>query len=142
MARKHDIGDCEHCNKKFGYYLIHNGFNDSAYAYCDACGMTALLDGWKVPKNVPMALHQIIAAAIEPHLAPCQCGGSFRADAWPRCPHCQQPLSADRAAGYIELQAEGAKKGWRWQRAWTGLYCIIIEDRVVRDIWKRPDVKP
>jgi len=139
MARKHDIGDCEHCKKKFGYYLIHNGFNDSAYAYCDSCGLTALLDGWRVPKGVQMPLHQAITPEVEPHLAPCQCGGSFRVSASPRCPHCQQPLSAVRAADYIEPQAEGTKKGWRWQRAWTGLYCIIIEERLVRDVWRQPD---
>ena len=138
MARKHDIGDCEHCKKQFGYYLIHNGFNDSAYAYCDTCGMTELLDGWKGPKTgeFQMLLHQNITQEVEPFLAPCQCGGFFRAGASPRCPHCRQPLSADRAADYIERQAKGTKKGWRWQRGWTSLYCIIIEDKVVHDVWK------
>ena len=139
MARKHDIGDCEHCNKEFGYYLIHNGFNESSYAYCDACGLTALLDGWKVPKSVHMVPHQMITPELEPHLAPCQCGGSFKAGASPRCPRCRQVISAVRATEYIEREAEGAKKGWRWQRAWTGLYCIIIEDRVVRDVWRQPE---
>jgi hypothetical protein len=139
MARKQDIGACEHCNETFGYHLIHNGFNNSAYAYCEACGITALLDGWKVPKGIHLELHQAIAAEVESCLTPCLCGGSFRADASPRCPHCQQPLSATGAADYIELQAEGSKKGWRWQRTWTGLYCIIIEDRVVRDVWKQAD---
>jgi hypothetical protein len=136
MARRHDFGDCEHCKKQFGYYLIHTGFNESSYAYCDSCGFTALLDGWKVPKSIQMVRHQNIAPEIETHLAPCQCGGAFRAGASPRCPHCRQPLSADRAADFIERQAEGTKKGWRWQRSWTSLYCIIIEDKVVHDIWK------
>jgi hypothetical protein len=139
MARKNDIADCEHCKKQFGYFLVHNGFNESAYAYCDTCGITALLHGWKVPKSVHMVPHQNITPEVEPHLAPCQCGGSFRAVASPRCPHCLQPLSAVRATDYIEAQAEGAKKGWRWQRTWTGLYGIIIEDRVVHDIWRQPN---
>jgi hypothetical protein len=56
MARTHDIGDCEHCKKKFGYYLIHNGFNDSAYAYCDTCGSTALLDGLESSEGHPDAV--------------------------------------------------------------------------------------
>jgi hypothetical protein len=103
--------------------------------------MTALLDGWKTPKSVHLVLHQIIAPEIEPYLVSCQCGGSFRAGASPRCPHCRQPLSAVRAADYIEPQAEGTKKGWRWQRTWTGLYCIIIEDRVVHDVWKQAGTK-
>lgn len=139
MAREHYIGDCEHCKKQFAYYLIHNGFNESAYAYCNTCGVTALLDGWKVPKGIHMVPHQSITPEIEPHLASCQCGGNFRAGASPRCPHCQQPLSALHAADYIEREAAGTKKGWRWQREWTSLYCIIIEDRVVHDIWKQPD---
>jgi hypothetical protein len=139
MARKHDIGDCEHCKKQFGYYLIHNGFNNSSYAYCDSCGVTALFDGYKVPKNVEVVPYQNIMTEVEPYLAPCQCGGAFRADACPRCPHCRQPLSAVRAADYIEPQAEGTKKGWRWQRGWKGLYCIIIEDRIVHDVWRKPD---
>ncbi len=27
---------------------------------------------------------------------------------------------------------------WQWERTWTGLYCIIIDNRVVRDVWKSP----
>jgi hypothetical protein len=141
MAREHHIGNCEHCQKQFGYYLIHNGFNGSAYAYCDTCGVTALFDVYKIPQNVHLVPHQIITQEIEPHLEPCYCGGSFRAGASPRCPHCRQPLSAVLAADYIERQAEGAKKGWYWQRGWSGLYCIIIEDRFVRDTWRHTDVK-
>jgi hypothetical protein len=140
MARTNDIGDCEHCKKAFGYHLIHNGFNDSSYAYCDTCGSTALLDGWKVPGSVQMVIHQRIMPEVEPHLMQCQCGGSFKATAGPRCPHCRQPLSAVHAASYIEPQAKGTKRGWRWQREWAGLYCIIINDRVVHDIWNTGDV--
>jgi hypothetical protein len=136
MARKYDTGHCEHCKKTFGYYLIHNGFNESSYAYCNSCGMTALLDGWKIPKGVQIPRHQNISAKIEPLLQPCKCGGTFKAGASPRCPHCREPLSATEAASYIEAQAEGAKKGWRWQRSWTELYCIIIEEKIAHDVWK------
>jgi|SRR5579862_541336 len=139
MAREHQIGLCEHCKKQFGYYLIHNGFNESAYAYCGSCGLTALLDGWKVPKGIHMVRHQSITPEVEPYLALCRCGGSFKAGAGPRCPHCQQPLSAVQATDYIERQAAGTKKGWRWQQEWTSLYCIIIEDRVVHDNWRQRD---
>jgi hypothetical protein len=139
MARERKIGSCEHCNKKFGYYLVHNGFSNTSYAYCDVCGLAAILDGYKVPQAVHMVLHQAITPDVESYLTPCRCGGSFRAGASPRCPNCQQRLSADQAANYIESQAEGTKKGWRWQRTWTGLYCIIIEDRVVNDVWTRAE---
>jgi len=44
-------GSCEHCRHEFPYALIHNGFNDSAFAYCDACGTTSILSGWF--KSIP-----------------------------------------------------------------------------------------
>jgi hypothetical protein len=135
MTRERNIGHCEHCKKEFGYYLIHNGFNNSSYAYCDACGTTALLDGYKVPEGIQISLHRNITPDMERHLAACKCGGSFKSGASPRCPHCNGALSADHAADYIEKQAAGTKGGWRWQRTWTGLYCIKIEGKEVRDIW-------
>jgi len=54
--RHKDLGTCDKCGKKFEYYLIHNGFNESAYAYCDKCGRTAILDYYSklVPKGVEM----------------------------------------------------------------------------------------
>jgi hypothetical protein len=32
-----------HAVDTFSYQLIHNGFSDTAFAYCDRCGRTALL---------------------------------------------------------------------------------------------------
>jgi len=98
MARENYIGLCEDCNKEFAYHLIHNGFNNSSYAYCDKCGMTALLDLFKTPGGVALLPHQIITPEIEPCLALCACGGSFKATATPRCPNCGQALGAARAA--------------------------------------------
>jgi hypothetical protein len=47
-------------------------------------------------------------------------------------------LSAIEATSYIEeAHAPAAKKGWRWQHNWTGLYAVIIEDKSVDDIWKQ-----
>jgi hypothetical protein len=40
------------------------------------------------------------------------------------------------ATGYIETNAPGTKKGWRWQQNWRETYCIVIEDRVVNDNFK------
>jgi hypothetical protein len=158
-AREQKVGVCEHCKRRFGYYLIHNGFNESAYAYCEACGTTALLDKWKVPKGIEVNWDNAITPGIEHHLAKCPCGGAFRAGASPRCPHCREPLSATQASEYIERQPAVFKGLWRWkllwaytqgrlrnrtylspvrwqwQRTWTDLYCIIIDNRVVRDVW-------
>ena len=139
MIRDKDFGHCETCHQRFGYYLIHNGFNDSAYAYCDRCGETSILDYYfgnaPIPSGVHLKPHEVIDESIEPFLASCSCGGKFRKTAVPRCPHCSSPLSAIEAAKYIEANAPGAKGGWRWQRTWTDLYCIVIEDKVVHNNW-------
>ena len=138
MDHSDDTAWCESCRVGFTYFLVHNGFNDSAYAYCDTCGMTALLSGWskKIPAGVNLKIHEVISESVEPFLQKCTCGGTFRRDASPRCPRCNSKLSATEAAKYIEANAPGAKKGWRWQRNWQGLYCITIEGRVVNDNWK------
>jgi hypothetical protein len=28
---------------------------------------------------------------------------------------------------YIEANAPGAAKGWKWQGSWSGLYCLIVD---------------
>jgi len=130
------VGKCEHCGKAFRYKLIHNGFNESAYAYCERCGVTAILDGWKVPVEASLTIHKAITPDIEPLLAPCPCGGSFKAGASPRCPLCGSEISATEATEWIEGNAPGSEMGWRWQENWTGLYAIVIEGRIVSDNWQ------
>jgi hypothetical protein len=137
--QKLDVGSCEHCSKTFGYYLIHSGFNDSSYAYCDHCGMTAIRSvyGKRMPKLALNGLpFEEICSELESYLLPCQCGGPFKKGASPRCPHCSEPLSPDAAAGYIETNALGTKTGWHWQRNWRSLYCIVIENMAVSDNFK------
>jgi hypothetical protein len=76
-----DTGICEHCDQQFAYDLLHNGFNDTAYAYCDTSGCTALLSAWsKIPLGAPIRFHTCINKAVEPYLKSCSCGGHFRAD--------------------------------------------------------------
>ena len=133
-----NIITCEHCGKSFGYQLIHNGFNESLYAYCDTCGMTALLDGMEIPKSITTIIQQgIITPEIEQNIMPCTCGGRFTHNASPRCPKCLKPLSAEKATKWIESNAPGTGKGWRWQRNWIGLYCILIENRIIENNWKK-----
>jgi len=79
-------GQCEHCACGFRYDLIHNGFNDSAYAYCDKCSFTVLLNWNTTAEQVGLALHRRIESSIEPYLKPCPCGGAFRASADPNAP--------------------------------------------------------
>ena len=137
MTRRDGEGMCETCNQAFGHMLVHNGFNDSAYAYCDRCGETALFSAWSptVQKGMDVGFSGPLKQAAEALVRPCMCGGAFRGSAAPRCPHCGERLSAELAAGYLERDAPGTAKGWRWQRTWSGLYAIIIEDRVLNDPW-------
>ncbi|HUQ86416.1 MAG TPA: hypothetical protein VM096_02590 [Vicinamibacterales bacterium] len=141
--RPESTGTCESCGHQFGYTLIHNGFNESAFAYCDQCGITALFDGWSssAPKDISIGLHGPITPEAEVRAAACACGGHFLATAAPRCPACHATLSAEKAADYIERNARGTSKGWRWQRNWRGLYAIVIEDRLASDPW-HSDIDP
>ncbi len=84
-----------------------------------------------------MRVHQRIGSDIENYLDRCACGGVFTANASPRCPFCKETLDAIVATTWIEANAPGTAKGWRWQKSWSGLYCIIIDGRFTRDPWKR-----
>jgi len=132
-----DSGLCEQCGQHFEYRLIHNGFNDSAYDYCDTCGGTALISGWsEKPTGVTVKFYQRLDEEAERHLKRCKCGGKFAVTASPRCPHCKNALSPTDAKTWIESDASGTVKGWRWQNSWTGLYCIIVNDNMSKDPWK------
>ena len=137
MTRENLPGRCDHCGHTFGYHLIHNGFNESCYAYCAECGMTALMDtGYHDRADQGLPRHRSITAGGDQFLRSCACGGRFSPGASPRCPHCKQALSATEAAQWIEANAAGSTWGWRWQRSWDGLYAIIIDDRVAHNPWR------
>ena len=139
LMRTDNVGRCANCAATFKYSLIHNGFNESAYAYCDDCGTTAVLSGWSpnIPPEAGLRVHGRITAGVEPFLASCPCGGRFRASAVPRCPACREPLDPVACTAFIEADAPGTAKGWRWQRSWDGLYSIVINGRQVSDPWRR-----
>jgi hypothetical protein len=123
-------GDCEHCVKRYNYDLWNAAFGDFSYAYCDFCGMLATLDHRHsdvAHLTSDSSQYQEIDAEWEPFIRPCECGGHFRKGASPRCPHCLARLSAEYAAVHIQRTSVGAPRGWRWQRNWTGPYCIAIE---------------
>ena len=137
------VGACETCGVHFRYDLFHNGFGDSAYGYCESCGRTVVLSGWsETARQIALRVHQPFEATIVPLLKPCLCGGRFLPSASPRCPSCSHELSAERATDYIEANAPGTARGWRWQRSWNGIYCIAIEGRVVSDWWDEDKLKP
>jgi hypothetical protein len=134
MDRTKGTLPCESCGGSFAYRLVHAGFNDSAYAYCGDCGMTAVLGAYNpVQPPVRVRWFEAISAEVEAYLLPCPCGGAFVRNAAPRCPSCKATWSAERVAEAIEADAPGTAKGWRWQRNWTGLYFVIVEGREVND---------
>lgn len=103
--------------------------------------MTTLVGGWddtRQPVDVPLKIHGPIQPETEAWLQRCTCGGLFRHDAAPRCPHCHELLSAEAAVSYIERNAEGTRGGWRWQRNWSGMYCLIIAGRAIKNNWREP----
>jgi hypothetical protein len=98
--------------------LVHAGFSDIGYAYCDACGKTAMLSFWdkRMPKLSNCPGQQEICAALEPFLTPCSCGGAFKWGSGPRSPHCKMQLSADLAMLYLEANAPGTRKAAELER--------------------------
>lgn len=124
-------GDCEHCGSNYRYSLWHSGFGDTSYAYCDQCGMLAIIN-YSNPHvaalPTPIAHYAEIDPQWEPLLKACPCGGSFRRGQSPRCPFCNERLSAMHAAGHIEAHAHGAGRHWQWQNDWQGVYCMAIDD--------------
>jgi hypothetical protein len=102
--RNDSCGTCESCLSEFGYHLIHCGFSDCAYAYCDLCGITCIVGGWgdtNKPHQAPLRIQGTIQVETEPWLQPCACGGRFRSQSSPRCPHCASihNLREERATG-------------------------------------------
>jgi hypothetical protein len=135
MIEEDGKGKCEHCQQEFGYMLLHSGFGDLTYAYCDSCGKTAILSLWnqRMPRLPDCPGQREMCSAMEAYLKPCDCGGRFKTGSSPRCPHCREPLSAKLATAYLERNAPGSKKGWRWQQNWSDLYCIVIGEHRIAD---------
>ena len=136
-------GFVPHCGGAFRYRLIHNGFNDSAYAYCNRCSFTVLLSGWNhAAQRIGLRIHQRITPHVEALLKPCPCGDAFLSSAEPKCPHCARSLSAAKATTYIERDAPGTAKGWRWQQSWSGIYSVVLNDNHVQDWWDEQALDP
>lgn len=133
-------GKCDKCSTQFNYSLMHCGFGDCLYAYCDSCGKTAFFDDYKLPKDLRgslqySAVNYVIPERLESFIERCDCGGQFRHNASPRCPYCKEKLSSIEANKYIKSDSP-EKSGWHWQNNWTGIYAIIIEGNKINDNWK------
>lgn len=138
------IGHCDHCGGEFPYFLAHNGFNQSSYAYCDECGLVAFFDRFSddIPSDVVIDNHHSLPPNAEDLVAQCECGGRFRSDSAPRCPICKSKLSAEIARQYIEDNAPGTKRGFRWQCNWTGMYTMLVNNHFVEGRWTDRSTEP
>jgi hypothetical protein len=129
-------GWCQQCGGTFQYRLVHNGFSNTAYAYCDHCSFTVLLSEWsEAARRVPFRSQGRISPDLECLLKQCPCGGRFLASSDPKCPNCARPLSPVDATSYIEKNAPGTAKGWRWDQSWSGVYSIVLNDQILEDWW-------
>lgn len=101
--------ECESCGNKAGGELYHLGFSDISCMYCDSCPRVLLLTdrsllqqngiewpnlqagdkGWDYYNRHLLPAYK----KLESLFRPCDCGGSFRAWAPPRCPICNDYLS-------------------------------------------------
>ena len=90
---------------------IHAGFNDSGFMYCDNSSHLvtwSILDKYYkalVNGAVPWLLSAEEKNKIETAVINCECGGSFKFSAKPRCPHCSNeiPEILPDAIHYIKL---------------------------------------
>lgn len=139
-----EIGYCNRCGYKFSYELIHNGFNETAYAYCDRCGKTLFLDEYY--KQIPQEClwffkikgrYEKISEKLERFLESCGCGGKFTRSAKPRCPHCKEVLSTKNATDFILNNSKPGSINSNWRISWKSLYAIIINGRRVYNKWKK-----
>lgn len=75
-------------------YFYHAGFSNMGFLYCSQC--TAIFEFSSFndcyerlfPDKHPWSLTEQEKRKFEKHIKKCPCGGCFRFDALPKCPHC------------------------------------------------------
>jgi hypothetical protein len=89
---------CEHLIIVEYPRIIHAGFNDSGFLYCNTCGDLLTWSSYDVAYQSllggkpPWDLTEDEKSIIESHVVKCPCGGAFTFKALPRCPECTQPI--------------------------------------------------
>jgi hypothetical protein len=131
-------GFCERCGAMFSCRLVNDERNGSEHYFCQLCGRTAIVSVTEMEARFGDRERSVLGFEIfvvEDNLANCECGGRFKMLGAPRCPSCRKVLSAPLATRWIEGNAQAAHSGRRWQRTWSGLFAIVIGERVVVDPW-------
>lgn len=136
MTRRVQSIKCSTCSELFSVEVLHAGFDDSEFLYCDHCHRVAVLNIYSGRSTALRDLAQAglwtwrdspgARSQIEALLAPCECGGHFTFDAVPRCPHCRDPLILDSVLSQLDA------RGW-WKQGWRGVYCLITAGGRVDD---------
>lgn len=96
---------CPHCKKNICIkqkYPYHIGFSNRGVLYCNLCPNLLKFDTYNPffisvldEQHIhPWALTSEEKRKVESHLKLCPCGGRFRFDAYPRCPHCNENIQS------------------------------------------------
>ena len=78
--------------------IIHSGFDDTGFMYCDKCGDILTWDAYDpnyeaiVGDKLPWMLNDDEKIRVEKAVISCDCGGNFKFEAKPRCPKCNNEI--------------------------------------------------
>jgi len=96
--------NCPHCHKVIHLkqkYPYHAGFSNQGFIYCDSCPNIFEFHSYNqsyisvLGKHIhPWSLSSSEKKKVEDNLKPCPCGGYFRFNAYPRCPHCNNNIQS------------------------------------------------
>lgn len=94
---------CPHCFNLIDLkqkYPYHAGFSNQGFLYCNLCPNILEFGSYNcyyvslIGDKHPWMLTIEEKKKVEDHLKPCPCGGHFRFDAYPRCPHCRENIQS------------------------------------------------
>jgi len=98
MKINFECPQCHHKIKADYPDIIHSGFDDSGFLYCDKSGDLLTWSSFD-PRYVqlvgqihPWALSKEQKSIVESSLIRCDCGGTFAFAATPRCPVCNHTI--------------------------------------------------
>ena len=124
---------CHDCGQASDVRLVHSGFNGSAWAYCDTCGMLCLADiYWAGEIDDASRPGMPVSPTVQARLPPCACGGAFGGVCAPRCPKCR---TAFLLSDFPPIFSSGYRSLWRripaltsW-REYDSYYTFVVEGR-------------
>ena len=116
---------CPHCKHTVTFRgPYHAGFSNQGFLYCDQDSTLLIFDAYNrhyeriIPNKHPWMLTQREKRLVEGNLQPCSCGGNFKFDSKPRCPHCKGEIkSLSDPIHYVVIGKEvNGNKTLAWRR--------------------------